>query len=408
MVFSFFKKTPEKKMTAKPAAVPRPQENKPPAVGGQPGARLKPLPASLPPGGILPIEKNATDPLTISEFVFSEFTSSDLQVEVEVDPIDAQAEEVAMQYANGQDRAVQQTLENAIRFNSSVQGERLWLLLFDFYRLTGKAEEFETLSLEYAASFEKSPPIWRQNTDNPSTPAKTIASTQFKGELQGANDAGFTSLREAIERHQRLRLDLSKIRALDSEGCERLMNLLIQARRYRRDIELVGCKELETLVDPLITLGKAQNRGCWFLKLELCQLQGKMEEFEDLAINYAVTFEISPPSWEPSRVVKAPPKPQSQDSTDTLTGDAYPIRGEVKNIRFSDLLVFAAANDPVIIDCSTVTRMDFLSAGALLNVLTSIKSSGRKIIFRHPHRLLAELFRVVGLTTLAEIVFAKQ
>ncbi|HPP46381.1 MAG TPA: hypothetical protein PLF25_02620, partial [Accumulibacter sp.] len=53
MVFSFFKKTPEKKMAAKPAAVPRAQENnKSSAISPQPGVRLKPLPAGLPPGGI--------------------------------------------------------------------------------------------------------------------------------------------------------------------------------------------------------------------------------------------------------------------------------------------------------------------------------------------------------------------
>ncbi|MBL8398998.1 MAG: STAS domain-containing protein [Candidatus Accumulibacter sp.] len=396
-------------MVAKPAAVPRPSESRPPATSGQPGARLKPLPASLPSGALPPLnptESSEPNPLTISEFVFSEF-SSGLQIEAEVDPIDAQAEEVAMQYANGQDRVVQQTLENAVRFNSSAQGERLWLLLFDFYRLTGKQDDFESLSLEYAASFEKSPPAWRQNTIVAPPPSKAVATSLFKGELHGDNDAGFTALREAIERHSRLRLDLSKIRSIDNEGCERLMNLLVQARKYRREIDLLGSKELEALVDPRIILGQAQDRGCWFLKLELCQLHGQIEEFEDLAINYAVTFEISPPSWEASRVIKAPPEPPPQISDDSLSGDVYTLKGEIKNVRFADLLVFAAANDPVIIDCSEVTRMDFLSAGALLNVMNSIKGSGRKIVFRHPHHLLAELFRVVGLTHLADIIFAR-
>ncbi|HMX21474.1 MAG TPA: STAS domain-containing protein [Accumulibacter sp.] len=396
-------------MVAKPAAVPRPSEKKPPTPTAQPGARLKPLPASLP-SGILssntPAASSDSGPLTISEFVFSEF-SAGLQVEPEVDPIDAQAEEVAMQYASGQDRLVQQTLENAIRFNDSTQAERLWLLLFDFFRLTGKKEDFESLSLEYAASFEKSPPTWRQTTVTTTPPVKAIATTIFKGELYGDNDAGFAALREAIERHPRLRIDLSKVHSLDDKGCERLMNLLEQARKYRREVDMLGTKELEALVDPFIILGKAQDRGCWFLKLELCQIHGQIEEFEDLAINYAVTFEISPPSWEASRASKASVTPPPQADEYTLTGDAYPLKGEVKNTRFADLLVFAAAHDPVIIDCSEVTRMDFLSAGALLNVMNSVKTSGRKIVFRHPHLLLAELFRVVGLTSLADIVFAK-
>jgi anti-anti-sigma regulatory factor len=51
--------------------------------------------------------------------------------------------------------------------------------------------------------------------------------------------------------------------------------------------------------------------------------------------------------------------------------------------------------------------MDFLSAGALLNVLTTVKRTGRQIVFRHPNYLLAELFRVVGLKAVAEIVPAR-
>jgi hypothetical protein len=39
--------------------------------------------------------------------------------------------------------------------------------------------------------------------------------------------------------------------------------------------------------------------------------------------------------------------------------------------------------------------------------LTTVKRSGRRIIFRHPHRLLAELFRVVGLKAIADIDFVK-
>ncbi len=64
--------------------------------------------------------------------------------------------------------------------------------------------------------------------------------------------------------------------------------------------------------------------------------------------------------------------------------------------------------DPVLIDCSAVTRMDFLSAGALLNLLTTVKRQGRQVIFRHPNYLLAELFRVVGLKAVADVVLARR
>ena len=132
-----------------------------------------------------------------------------------------------------------------------------------------------------------------------------------------------------------------------------------------------------------------------------------MEVFEELAINYAVTFEISPPSWEPRRVLETEPSPLTVSADDLPMAEAYVIKGEIKATRFGDLLAYAAANNPVLIDCSKATRMDFLSAGALLNVLTTVKGTGRQIIFRHPNCLLAELFRVVGLKAVAEIVLAR-
>ena len=40
------------------------------------------------------------------------------------------------------------------------------------------------------------------------------------------------------------------------------------------------------------------QRPYWLLLFELYILEGKMAEFEDLGLEYAVAFEMSPPSWE--------------------------------------------------------------------------------------------------------------
>ena len=62
---------------------------------------------------------------------------------------------------------------------------------------------------------------------------------------------------------------------------------------------------------------------------------------------------------------------------------------------------------PVVISCGALRRIDFISAGALLNVLSLVKRTGRQIVFHHPNHLVAELFGVVGLTAVAAIVFEK-
>jgi anti-anti-sigma regulatory factor len=279
-------------------------------------------------------------------------------------------------------------------------------MLFDLLRVGGHKGPFEALGIEYAQAFEKSPPGWHEAVR--AAPVLIKAGTVlFKGELTGDNEAGFAALRQALASNRHVRLDLGKVRRLDDAGCERLLGLLQQAYKSHREVEMVNREHVAGLLDGRVVPGQQSDRFCWLLKLEFCQLYEQMEVFEELAIEYAVNFEISPPSWEARRAAASGPGPLVLAAADDPMAEAYVIKGEVKSSRFGDLLAYSAANDPVLIDCSRVTRMDFLSAGALLNVLTTIKGSGRQIVFRHPNHLVAELFRVVGLRAVAEVVLAR-
>ncbi len=410
MVFSFFKKQkpPEKKMTSRPPAVPRPREDQrfgtvAPLVGEQPNgpsAELVGPDLTYPPPEVR--ESKTAEP---SAFEFSE-TAPEFQIEADVDPVDAEAEEAAMLYANGQDSAARALLEHSTRTYRSGPGERLWLMLFDLYRLGGQKAPFEALEVAYAESFEKSPPIWRDAAVT-SVSTRAMPTVLFKGDLSGDNSVGFDAVRVAVERNLHVRLDLSNVRRLDGAGCERLLELLHRARKSKREVELLGQDQVGILVDRRIVAGRATEKGCWLLKLEIYQLRGQLAAFEELAIDYAVTFEISPPSWEPERVANSGPAPLVLAPVDHLQAETYVLRGDLKAARFPDLLGYAKANDPVLIDCAAVTRMDFLSAGALLNVLTVVKRTGRQVVFRQPNYLLAELFRVVGLKNVADIVLPR-
>jgi len=390
MVFSFFKKPPEK-MVARPVAVPR----------STPRAE-EPVP---PPE----VAKASASTLDFSEFVFSE-SSPNIQLEEEIDPVDASAEEAAVLFANGQDEAVLSVLENAVRVHKSAPSERLWLMLFDFYRLSGQKSAFETLEIEYARTFEKSPPGWRDKSKAlPKSKELATGSLLFRGNLTGENDTAFDAIERALEKNPKLRLDLSKVNHLDAAGCGRLLSQLQNARKAKRVLELLGRDIIGALVQERVESGRAEDSECWLLLLELCQLQGQHDAFEEVAINYAITFEVSPPSWEPKRI--AAPEPETKLTPDSagneVAFDAYAIRGDVKSSRFADLSAHAEMHDPVIIDCSELVRMDFISAGALLNALTTVRRTGRQIVFRHPNHLVAELFGVVGLKSVASIVYAK-
>ncbi len=397
-------------MVSRPAAVPRSKEVRegtPTQEEGKPaflGAVVTPGSASQPLG-----TTNDLPASDFSEFVFSE-SSPDFQIEADIDPIDAEAEEAAVLYANGQDDVVRSVLENAVRIHQFGPGERLWLMLFDLYRLSGQKASFEELEIEYARSFEKSPPGWGDNSKvKPKSRDVVAGSLLFRGELTGDNTVAFDAISQALEKNPKLRLDLSKVSHLDSRGCGLLLAQLQQARKAKREIELLGRDALGALVEERVESGRAEDKECWLFMLELCQLQGQYDAFEEVAINFAITFEVSPPSWEPKRVAAPEPIPQMApaDLEGDVAVDAYVLRGDVKSSRFGDLVAHAEVHNPVLIDCSALTRMDFISAGALLNVLTAIRSKGKQVMFRHPNHLVAELFGVVGLKAVASIVFEK-
>jgi ABC-type transporter Mla MlaB component len=402
MVFSFFKKRPEK-MVARPAV-------RTPAAGGGEAQPSVPEPAK---------EESVQEDVSLDEFSDMGFTKSsfDFQVDVEadVDPVNAPAEEAAVLFANNQDQEAQAILENAVKFQKTGAAERLWLMLFDLYRLSGQQAAFEAMGIEYARAFEKSPPVWgaeREPAQSAKAPKSGGGSVLFKGNLLGGNVSAFDTVRQALEKNRTLRLDLSKVKQADPEGCASLLELLLLARKEKRGIDLRGRDGLIKLVNDGIEAGKKNTpvtgKECWLLLLELFQQQGRQEVFEELAIDYAVTFEESPPSWDAGRVA---PEPAAQEEAvqedEARDDDMYGLSGEIKSSRFADLPQFVKGRDSLLIDCAKLTRIDFVSAGALLNSLMPVRGAGKQIAFYHPNHLVAELFRIVGLTGIASIVFAK-
>jgi len=56
----------------------------------------------------------------------------------------------------------------------------------------------------------------------------------------------------------------------------------------------------------------------WMLRLEALRLAHRPDQFDEVAIDYCVTFEVSPPSWENSRC-KAQLVGGSAQNTQTLS-----------------------------------------------------------------------------------------
>ena len=225
-------------------------------------------------------------------------------------------------------------------------------------------------------------------------------------ELQGvltADDPGVLSpLADALKLKRPLRVDCSRLLGCDDEIAGRLAELLMSARRQGAVIVLDQIEGIMPRLRSRLVAGEAQNARSWLLLLELLQRHGTQEEFEQCAIDFAVTFERSPPSWE---ALPAPslPAPKREVPVD----DAHYLSGEIKNSRFDDLIAVLNLQENVVLDFSGVRRLDFFSAGQLVNRLSPLKGSGREVTIRSPNHLVAELMAVVGINKFARIVVPK-
>jgi anti-anti-sigma regulatory factor len=434
MVFSFFKKQ-DKKMPERPPARPRapaplpevtapvaPAEDQPrplpeplPDLEFTPGKPTKPQPA---PASSKPASKPQAAPrqqplaadsdFSIDDFDSDDFTESSvmaIDVDHDEDPLQACVEQVVVLYANGQDGAARSLLETFVRSYHGREGRRFWLLLFDLLQTIGDRAAFDKLSAEYAEACEMSPPTWSQESPATKQAAGTVGPHKIflQGVLTSEGALPVTELGKLIEQKAQVTVDCTKLIGCDDEVAGKLADLLSHARKSRLSVTLGGTDVFIDRLNSRMIAGDTAHEPSWRLLLELLQRHGTQDAFEERAVDYAVTFELSPPSWEPRLAAAAPVSAATSRPAD----DAHYLSGELKGCRFDELGAVIDASEHPILDFSGVRRLDFVSAGQLVNRLAPYKAAGREVIIRSPNHLVAELMAVVGLNKQARILVPK-
>jgi ABC-type transporter Mla MlaB component len=314
-------------------------------------------------------------------------------------------DEAAILYASGHADMAEATLkpllENAER--------RAWNMMFDLYRVQNREKEFEQLAVDYALRFESSPPVWQKI----GAPARTVPSGQAAAqtarvELPGMlNSDAAEKLRtdlEAAAASAPVRIDFSRIEMVDESGASECTRILAQARKAQRKLQVSGVDRLIDLLKDLnrATHSRAAHR---LLLLELYQTLGQEDAFEDVAVDYAVRFEVSPPSWvavKGAEIVQAPPPSPDEPGVEALA-----LAGEISpanDAALQKLADYAATHDPVVVDLAEVTRVDYGSVSKFISTLMQCLGSGKAITLRGHNALIHELFRVMGIDQLVQLV----
>ncbi len=318
-------------------------------------------------------------------------------------------EETATLFASGQVEQALARLSNAVREgelgNSALQA---WLMLFDLYQHLGMREEFEALALEFVVKFERSPPTWIETGERKDRALATggIAYFALGGKLTDASAPELEKLRTTAAAQHAVRVECDKLEGVDGPGCRLFRETLLSLRGAGKEVLLTGEARLIQFLEEACRPGRAETDGAvWALLLDVYRILDSKDKFEEAAVNYAVTFEVSPPSWESQSRAEARGSAvlgpvEAADQTLVLSGELIGANETLAK----QLQDWAAAHKMLVIDMSRATRVDPATAGLMLSVLSGLQATGATIQIRGANELIGALFSVTGLNKIARII----
>lgn len=341
------------------------------------------------------------------------FTQLPSQIDVGADPrrparlapreMPQALENCALSYANGQTSEALKCIEDAIRDESLGQwGLQAWLMRFDLYVHLQLKAAFEAQALTFATLFERSPPVWHDDNQDVTQAAPTTPRVHITGVLSAASAAPLSALRKTVERYPGVRLDFSRLESADKDGCRYLLVTIQSLKRARKIVEIANDETILDLLRPNIQVGnRATDATTWLLYLELLQLSDRPAEFEHVAIQYATTFEVSPPSWQTGAKANAAP------IEEVAAEDRFTLAAEVV-VPMASLLEelerYAKDHQLVVVDLARTRRIDFVACSQLTNTLSKLQQSGHAIELRAPNEMVSALLGLMGATEIGRVV----
>lgn len=331
-------------------------------------------------------------------------------------------QEAAVLYAANQAAAATSLLRAEIKDAAGRNNKQAWLMLFDLYQAAQNRAEFDSLSMLFTVKFEQSPPAWAESGDAANDPRRSAQSRERKdffalkpsasGELAGEIDKFVTF----AESQGTVRLDVSRVTSIAGEEAALLAAALAKLRKQQLPMWFNHLDALEKVLRTAFNEKPAEEqRPYWSLLFELLILQGKMQEFEDLGLEFAVAFEMSPPNWEayvnPVAAAKsAPEKAPAQPAPAPSEEAGFPLKGVLSAAsanQVAELNAFAASRTEVPVDMSKVLRIDFGYTSTFFDAVKAIQLAGKRVILAGLNELNAALLEALGVNRYAILVRRK-
>ncbi|MBT9514178.1 MAG: STAS domain-containing protein [Acidovorax sp.] len=357
-------------------------------------------------------------------------------------------EEAAIRFANGDHAGAESGLLDVLAQHQQDEPEQqleIWMTLFDLYRATGQHDRFDALAIDFAAQYSRSAPLWFSMPEL----LGMVAAAAAPAAGGGADAAPAAAMRRdfswnapptlAVSSVAALQASLaraaspwtlswSRLTSIDEAAVPLLADLVTQWSDREGQLVFSGVEKLNALLDAKTQSGDRGNSPEWWrLRMAAMRLMGKPDEFELVALDYCVTYEVSPPSWVSPRCgysdnegVSSGAAPLAADSdfmasdlgelsapapldagpvaqlSGHIDGDATPL--------LQPFEAFLRPGVPLTIACDKLIRVDFAAAGSVLNWAAEQQGHGHVVQFHNLQRLVAIFFNVIGINEHAWVV----
>ena len=412
---------------ALPALPPLPDPDRP--APPAPAARLS---AGLPP----------LAPMSMSTSLDGSDFNNPMAVEVSEVMHDPDLDEAVIAFANADFDTCEQSLQRLTALGGPRhQHAETWLVLFDLYRATGRQPSFEGLAMDYAHQFGWSAPQWYSL---PKLVADAVAEEKPQ-RARGLESVGWIAPAEldvdavARLRSQTLQMplpwvfDWGNLRRIETDAAMQLSTLFRLWAGQSLEMRWLSGEQLFNVLTEAAPSGvRDADPAFWLTRLDALRLVNRADQFDETAIDYCVTYEVSPPSWEPTRCnvrisgatlsTRQPSVLLTEQSTGFVESsllDDNASAVQVASVELSGQMVGdisatldslngdVGAASVVSVSCARLIRVDFIAAGDLLNWVLSKKSENRAVHFVDAHRLVALFFGAMGINEHAKVQVRK-
>jgi ABC-type transporter Mla MlaB component len=408
-----------------------------PAAAPTSAPTAAPAPAARPPmmGSMASYDGNSTTGFSASKMFAMEVID-----EVQHDP---ELEEAAIRFANGDDAGAEAGLLEALSPRGGrAEHEETWFAAFDLYRATGQHDRFESLAIDFASKFNRSAPAWfsmPEQVDQTANP-DAIKSTEVvahKSHWRAPGNIGVQSMAALnaalVKATAPWILDWSIFKTIDEAAVVPLTKLFAAWAAQPVQLRFMSADVLEQVLRKATPSdARDVSQDLWKLRLEYLRITHRPDEFELAALDFCVTYELSPPAWESARCeYKTLDSHGMSGLGQTIIGEAVHDsvmselsgyedshmhsqssmqRAQLSAVELSGqihgdpvgvlerLEARMAGADVMVISCAKLVRVDFSAAGTLLNWVSARQSEGRIVQFTDVHRLVAAFFHVIGIS----------